>query len=233
MANIRQLYELQGLDSEIELRQRRLAEVKSELGDRGELDHLEEEMAQQSSSLKELQLDQQRLELDAEGVRQKLKELETKLYGGSVKVPRELEGMQLEATYLRTNLQGLDDQLLESMMTLEAAQQGLKGLGERHRSTESEWVAHQEELAQERERLTGELKGLGSRRKKMTSPVDSSDLKLYERLRSSKGGQAVALLERGLCRACRMTIPTHQLQRARSGREVVLCNSCGRMLFVS
>ncbi len=233
MANIRQLYELQGVDLEREGCLTRLAEVERELGDRLELDRLENEIQEQRSALKGVKLDQESRELDAEGSREKLKGLESKLYGGSVRVAKELESMQLEATYLRTNLQGLEERLLEAMVSLEEAEQRLKSVEERHRSLETEWIADQNELSQEQERLKGELNGLDSRRKKMATPVDSSDLKLYESLRSSKGGHAIALLERGLCRACRMALPTHQLQKARSGREVVLCNSCGRMLFVS
>ena len=44
---------------------------------------------------------------------------------------------------------------------------------------------------------------------------------------------AVAKMERGLCQGCRMALPTQQQQRVRNGRQTVLCNTCGRILFLS
>ena len=61
--------------------------------------------------------------------------------------------------------------------------------------------------------------------------VEPVELNRYEGLRRSKGGQAVAKVMRGLCQACRMSLPSQQLQRVRNGRQVVLCNNCGRILL--
>ena len=233
MTNVRQLYQLQELDLETGQLQNRLTEVERYLGERGELDCLDGEKEQQRSTLQGLQLDQLRLELDAETVRQKLHESEAKLYSGSVHVLRELEGMEREATVLRTRLREMDDRVLESMMALDAGEQQLKALEESYENSEEKWLSNQEELAQEKGKLEEELNNLDNRRQEMARSIDSSDLAVYEKLRTSKGGQAIALVERGLCRTCRVALPTHQLQRSRSGRETVLCNSCGRMLFVS
>ena len=233
MTNVRQLYQLQELDLETGLLQDRLTEVERYLGDRGELDRLDAETEQQRSTLQGLQLDQQRRELHAETVRQKLQEVEVKLYGGSVRLLRELEGIEREATIHRNRLREMEDSLLESMVALDAAEQQLKALEKNYEKREGEWLSNQEELAQERDGLEKTLNNLNNRRQEMAGSIDSSDLTVYEKLRASKGGQAIALVERGLCRTCRMALPTHQLQLSRSGRETVLCNSCGRMLFVS
>jgi predicted nucleic acid-binding Zn-ribbon protein len=58
-------------------------------------------------------------------------------------------------------------------------------------------------------------------------------LQRYEALRRTKGGLAVAKVVRGLCQACRMSLPTQLQQRVRNGRQTVLCSSCGRMLLLS
>ena len=82
------------------------------------------------------------------------------------------------------------------------------------------------------EQATGELQGLGSQRKLLATEVLAQELLLYERLQKTRGGQAVAQVEGGRCLGCNMAIPTHQFQRARSGRDLVECGNCGRILFV-
>ena len=159
--------------------------------------------------------------------------MEGKLYGGSITNLRELEGYEKEASFLRGQLQERDDALLEMMMVLEEAQEKLQSLEDDCRQAKEGWHISQAALTQERKRLEEMLPTLEARRQGLVSYVSQQELKLYEALRLSKGGQAVAKVERGLCRGCRMALPTHQLQRARQGRETVLCNSCGRILYVS
>ena len=146
---------------------------------------------------------------------------------------REIEGHEREAASLKIQMKGLDDQLLESMVGLEEAQETLRSLEKELARAEEEWRVSQGELVRERQRLADEVADLETRRGELASAMGQQELKLYEGLRSAKGGQAIAKVERGLCRGCRMALPTHQLQRARGGRERVLCNSCGRILYVS
>ena len=40
-----------------------------------------------------------------------------------------------------------------------------------------------------------------------------------------------ARVEQGICRGCRISLPTTDLQQARSGK-LVQCSSCGRILFL-
>ncbi len=119
------------------------------------------------------------------------------------------------------------------MLSLEAAQSQVRESDESYRRAEELWTRLQEDLAGQMQRTRAALATLDERRAGSVSRIDPREIRLYDSLRSSKGGQAVVKVERGLCRGCRMALPTHQLQRARLGREPVLCNSCGRILFVN
>ena len=233
MTTIRQLYELQELDLESAQYQSHIASVESQLGDKRGLDATYGELETHKARLQQLRLKQRAQDLDAESVREKVQDVEGKLYGGGVTNLRELEGFQKEATLLRGRLRELDELLLETMMALEEAQEILQSLEEAYRKAEEQWQLRQLELAKERKSLEGTLTTLEDRRNGLVSHMDPPELKLYEGLRTSKGGLAIAKVERGLCRGCRVALPTHQFQRARVGREPVLCNSCGRILYVS
>ena len=59
--------------------------------------------------------------------------------------------------------------------------------------------------------------------------MDAGAIGLYEKLRSTHQGRAVALVLRDVCQGCRIVIPSHMVQRMRAG-GTVQCNNCERIL---
>ena len=232
MTSIRQLYEIQEIDLELARNRDLIASVASQLGDRAELDTVQRDLEAHRAVFNQLRGQQRTQDLEAETLRERVQNAEGRLYGGSIINPRELEGYEREATLLRGQLKVLDDRLLETMMALEEAQEQVRALEARYEDTEERWQSRQAELDEERKRLDEAVAALEARRQGLASSIGPQELKVYEALRLSRGGVAVARVERGLCGGCRVSLPTHQLQRARSGRETVPCNSCGRILYV-
>ena len=233
MTTIKYLYDLQELDSDISDCRGAISSIDSRLGERSKLEAMAQEVVVLRESLDQLRLRQRAEDLDAESMRTKTQDVEGKLYGGTIRNPRELEGYQKEADHLRGQLKVLDDALLETMVALEEVQRQLQSREAEVRRTEELWQSEQLELSNERVELERTLPDLESRRQALASGIGQRELRLYELLRGSKGGMAIARVERGLCRACHMALPTRQVQQARLGREPVQCNSCGRILYVS
>ena len=231
MANIRQLYQLQELDMETEQLQGSLRQVEQSLADRSTLDTLGEGKELQHAVIRRLQIDQKNHELDANETRQKLNQVEKRLYGGTVHVLSELEAIQKEADILKNQVEEREEHVLESMLTLEYEEKHFRVLEQDYSKSEAKWSEIQEQLNKEKDRLLKELDFLKIRRQEFVDKIEETDLDVYETLRTTKSGQAVTLVNRGLCGTCRVSLPTHQLQRSRSGRERVPCNSCGRLLF--
>ena len=232
MTTLRSLYELQEHDIEIAKITTGVSAIEREIGDRTGLDALAKEVENRKARLDEVRSGHRSEELDAESVREKVKDIEAKLYGGSITNPREVASYQKEVTLLKEQLQKKDDQLLEVMVTVEEENAGFKSAEHLYLQAEEEWDKRQKQLAEELSGLQETHKSLQTRRKSAVSKVGEQELRLYDRLRASKGGVAVAKVERGLCHVCRMSLPSYELQRARAGRETVLCSSCGRILYV-
>ena len=172
-------------------------------------------------------------ELDSEAVRQRVQETQQKLYGGTVTNLRELEALEKELAGLKAELQHREEGLLETMMALDEGQARVRGLEGGYDDSQRLWQGRQVELAEEKGQLEANLAELEARRSDWAATLGQRELGLYESLRASRGGLAVARVERGLCRGCRMALPTHQLQQARMGKEPVQCDNCGRILYVS
>ena len=233
MTSPKQLYDLQELDLMLSEGRSRMASIESELNDRSHLDDLEFEIATLTESLDELRASYAEQDAHNQKLQEKLQEEETKLYSGAIKNLRELEAIGKEAEALKEQSQAVDERLLEDMESIESLQSRILSLEEELGQAEQQRQVDRVELTEEMSQLGDRVKELESQRTSMASTIQKTDLHRYEQLRSAKGGQAIAKVERGLCRGCLMALPTHQLQRARSGRETVLCSSCGRILFVS
>ena len=233
MTTLKQLYDLQELDLGTAECRDRIKAIERRVGDRSEIEELARRQEVLKASIGSLTVRQRSESLEAETLRAKIDAVEARLYSGNIKSVREMDGFQKEASFLREQLKVLDERVLESMVALDEAQRSTGELESTSVESEERWQAEQADLGRELEDRRANLLALEGRRDALAAQVSGQDIRLYERLRVSKKGWAVAKVEGGMCRGCGMALPTHQLQRARTGREPVLCNSCGRILFMS
>ena len=231
MTTVKQLYCLQEVDLDLDGVNGQIAQVEEELESRLSLGKIEESLERAKVKLQEIQSAHRELQFEAERQRERSSNLDTQLYGGGVENPRDLEALQLEANNVRHSLEQMDVRLLELSLQAEDARSSISGLEQSLTDTQSAWDTRQAELWQRLEELTDRQEALEKDRTSLAAGVDSVELTRYEGLRRNKGGQAIAQVVRGLCQACRMSLPSQHLQRVRTGRQMVLCNSCGRMLL--
>ena len=231
MTTIKQLYSLQEVDLALDEVHSRIAEVEQELEGRLSLGRIEEALEQARGRLQEIQASHREAQGEAARLRDRVNYLEGQLYGGDIVNPRELETLQLEVNNTRHQFEQQDVRLLELSLQAEDTRNRIETLERDLADTQAAWDTRQTELWIQLEELTERQETLTAERKDMAAGLDAVELTRYEGLRKSKGGKAVARVMRGLCQACRMSLPTQHLQRVRSGRQMVLCNSCGRMLL--
>jgi len=228
----KQLYELQELDLEIEAERGALRWVEGQLGESQTIIQMRAELSREMGFLGELERGQRSEEWEVEDMRAKVAVLEEKLYGGSVRIPKELEKMHQEVEHLKALQRGKEDIVLDIMAQVEATQSGISARSKELERIEEEWSREQARLSKEREEHRRVLSALEKRRQEFASQVDPRSLELYQALRAQKQGRAIAKVERGMCQGCRITLPMSDLQRARAGEELVQCSSCERILFM-
>jgi predicted nucleic acid-binding Zn-ribbon protein len=227
------LYALQEIDSAIEATMTSLAAVEEQLGEGEELIAGRQAVEEGQHAVEGLSRQQRDLEWQVDDLRSRLSDVEGKLYGGSVRNPKELASVQDEANILKGQLRRREDELLELMVRVEETQGTLRGAEESLSEVEARWRQEQQELMAEKGRLEGELAGLEDRRGRQAGLIEAMVLALYENLRERRQGRAVVKVERGMCGGCRISLPMTILQKARSGFDVVQCVSCERILYVS
>ena len=232
MTTAKQLYALQEVDLYLDRVYRALEQAEGDLNIGISIENLEAALRDEEERLQEVELLRRDNQMETESRRERTEVLETQLYDGSMTNARDLEAMQQEAVNVRHLLEQGEALSLELSIQAEESQMRCASLGQELTETKSHWEAQQVELNRRVAGLRAEQNEYEKQRETLASGVDPATLQRYETLRKSKGGRAVAKVERDLCQGCRMSLPTQLRQRVKSGRQTVTCSSCGRMLFV-
>jgi hypothetical protein len=227
---VRQLYQLQLVDSEWDEKHHRLAAIDQSLGDDREVVRAQESVAETDAALSELRGQLRTLELEVSGLNDKLKKNQERLYGGKVRNPKELSGLQEEAAALRRRRSELEDEELTLMIGVEEEEAELAERKARLRQIGSSWRAEQELLATEKDDLEQRLAELEDQRAAIRNRLGARDLADYDDLRQRFGGVAVVVLRRGICQTCGVDVPTSVARAVERGEGIHYCPVCNRLL---
>ena len=233
MTVVQQLYDLSGIDGGIDRHGQSIASIDETLADNQLLLRSRRAVEVARAALSKQEIARKDLDLTVGSYQDKGKQLEEKLYEGTVRNPRELKGMQQELELLREQQKQQEDNLLLALETTEKAEQRLGGLEKTLREVQTAKQREQAQLLEEKARLQKELTKLEERRHSVSSQVNPNHMRLYDSLRSTRQSQAVAKVERGICQGCRISLPTRAVQQARTSQEPAQCPSCSRILYVS
>ena len=227
----KQLYELQELDNDIEHTSQTLVLKTGQLGKRDTLDDAQNALTVEQKNLAELKHARRDTEFQVDDLLNKIAIAEKQLYGGTIKISKELSNLQHEINNLKSLNDPLENKTLEIIEQVEASEKNVATLTADYAKLEEEWHLQQKQLAADIELLKKTLVDLHENRRLLVEQIEPAAVSLYEKVRQQKK-QAVSKVEQGICRACRISLSASALQKARSGQPV-LCGTCGRILFIS
>jgi predicted nucleic acid-binding Zn-ribbon protein len=170
-------------------------------------------------------------EWEIDDIATKLAAAEEQLFGGKVQNPKELTNLQHEVESFKARRNKLEEKALEIIDRVEQSEASVSSLNVELKKLTADWQRQQKELTAEMERVKATLADFGDKRRQLIAEIDSATFDFYQQLRAGKG-TAVARVEQGICRGCRISLPTTDLQQARGGK-LVQCSSCGRILFLA
>ncbi len=228
MNTAQKLYQLQQIEQEIESGQQLLARLKSRLGDSPALISAREKVASAAAYLENLKKEQQSLEWEVEDIRGKLAVTRESLYSGRIRNPKELSDIQQEEKLLEARRNQFEERVLELMEQSESAAARLNEAKKELAAVEKEWQSQQQDLAEQIKKTTASLAVLGEKQREARAAAGPEAAEYYSRLKQRKGWP-IARIEQGTCCACRISLSTAELQRAR-GEQLVECASCHRIL---
>jgi predicted nucleic acid-binding Zn-ribbon protein len=228
---IESIYKLQLLDDEMEATADGLRTIEKQLESDEDLLAARRAAQGREAALRESRSQLRDLEFDLEQVLSKVTAAKNALYGGEITNPKELTGIEQELEYLSRRQSVLEEDALAVMAEVEEREDRQQAAEELLVRAQETHDASQLELRQKAEELRDRLGALSVERDEIRKVISSKNLAVYDGLRIQKRGQAVALLENGICQGCRVALPTSLVQRVRRGTELVQCGSCQRILY--
>ena len=231
MSVAKQLYQLQEIDLELEANEQALRQIASQLGESQAVVKARTKLASENQRLEELKRQQHSLEWEIDDLVNKLAPAQERLYGGSIKNPKELTNLQHEVEGLKSKREQLENKALEVMEQVELTEASVATLSNESKRLEAEWQSQQQQLSSNMEELKTTLSDLQHKRKALSTSIDPETIEFYDKLKKQKG-TAAAKVEQGICRGCRISLSAAELQQARSG-NLVQCSNCGRILFLA
>ena len=233
MSRPQKLYRLQQIDSKVDQADTRLKEIEFLLSDNPNLRKATALAARAESNLLETQKEQLQAETKVKDQRIKIEQVESTLYSGTVRNPKELQDIQNEVAALKRFLDTLEERQLEAMLAVDQTDEEFQEAQKTLQQYRFQAEKQQAELTREREQIRDERAASLKQRKLAESTVIPDDLTTYNRLRKQRAGVAVAKVKERACNACGSTLSAALHQAARSPSQVVFCDSCGRILYAT
>ena len=169
------------------------------------------------------------LELDIETRRDTISKLKVQQF--ETRKNDEYQALNHEIDRYQDDISNLEDSEIELMesgeqLTVELTQakktlQDTQGIVDKEIKIINERRGHCDNLLNE----------TSKERQSMASTVDPDLLKAFERIFSSKKGDAIAELENAVCAGCHMKVTPATAIAVRASKDIAHCDQCGRMLY--
>ena len=208
-------YERGDLPEEVNKLAAKILEYEKFIVDRkGELEHADQELRNRTHQLTE--------------AKAKLEKYQQQLY--TVKTTREYDAITTETNFAKQDISEAE----ASITTQTQRKQDLdKLITDRAADLEKVKAEEQVKAAELKEKLAeteGEERELLHRRENIVVRLEKPIYSHYERIRKAKDGRGVARILDGACGGCFAVIP-HQIQvNIRQQTDLVLCETCGRII---
>jgi len=225
------LYRLQLVDSQLDQARQRLDEIEHILNDDARIQQARTAATGTATALREAHKQLRMAEEITREHRRKITQTDTRLYGGKVRNPKELQDLQNEAAALKRYLEVLEERQLEAMLAVEEAEEAQQRAQHQLDQTMADAHTLHASLKGERSQLERTVARLSGEREATAHTISADDLTLYDVLRQKRRGVAVALVAQKSCSACGATLNSALLQAARSPSQISYCDTCGRILY--
>ncbi len=224
------LKQLQRLDLEIDAARARIAEFEPLLEKVDEpAKALEKEVETASSRLKDMKLDERRLELAADERRDRMRRLEERMK--TVRNLREEAAVHAELDLVRRALEADEQEALTLLDHIRQAESRLEEAKQSLQEARTELAPRRQELLEGKKDMSLRLAQLKQQRDNFAIRIAEPRRRIYESLRAR--GRTVVLSELtgdGACGRCYSVIPLQVQSEVRQGQKMIRCEACGVIL---
>lgn len=195
-----------------------------------EVQQWEAKEAEVGGNYRSLHAEQKDLELQQQGIEDKLKRIDKEMYGGKVTSSREVATLEKEIEALKRQRDRNDERLLELMEVVPPAQARAKKVQDGLEDAKARLVARKKQALQDKANLESEFKRLTAARPEAAKGISPTLLARYDGIRQKAGGVGMVEVNGRSCGGCGTQFPERTLQALKEDK-VATCEACKRILY--
>ncbi|MBN2011129.1 hypothetical protein JW960_17410 [candidate division KSB1 bacterium] len=188
----------------------------------------ENDLEQSKHQLEDVSLEKAMTESETKSLYEKLKKYQEQVY--NVTTNKEYDAISSEIERTELSIEQNETKVLELMEKEEKLNQQIKMIGEEVDTEKKDLHEKEEHLREKLDQNKDRLEALKTERQEITSTFPKPILATYERIRKGRNGVAIAEIKNYTCSECFATIPAQTVVEVRKMDQILLCETCGRIL---
>jgi predicted nucleic acid-binding Zn-ribbon protein len=228
--NLKQLIQLQKIDSQIQALHNRLIELPRKLSiQRDTLNAIITKQDATHHEFERLTKERHACELDLKQDEENVKKFSSQLY--SVKTNEQYNALKHEIAQVKEKISKTEDTILDLMEKLDTAKK--TGDEQKKKVEDGKRVFAEEEkkILAEETLVKSQVADLELKRKDIASTIDAVTLTSYQKISQRWNGQALASIKGAICQGCSMKLPPQVIAEVNKNDKIVRCENCARILF--
>ncbi len=227
---ISNLVQLQEIDLKLDALEREKGDMPARVRALEEQrDGVETELNTTRAELEDVEKQRRGLEREIKTLQEHKKKSEEQLY--AVQTNKEYDAVTQEIEHAVQKIDENETAELELIEREEALKEKISSLEEKLQQFDADLAEQKTRLDATIARNAEREKELQAQREQVREKIQVKHLRLYERIRKPKDGLPIVPVKRGACGGCYTQIPPQRIMEVRDGDKLIICESCGRMLY--
>lgn len=148
-----------------------------------------------------------------------------------VKTNKEYQSMLKEIETTEKKSGKMEEEIITLLDELESASREMKQREEEFETLRLSYEDQKRELQAGVDAQQGRLEELLRDIETMRKDISPDLLKKYDRIKAFANGIAVVPVQKEICSGCHMAIPPQMYNELQTGREILTCPNCNRIIF--
>jgi len=229
-ANLKEIWELQQIDRDIQSLEERKEKLPIELVPfRQEWEATKQELAEMQKNFEAMQVERKSKEGEVTANEEEINKRNIQLY--SLKSNKEYTSMIKEIEESKKINAKLEDEILELMEKSEQYKQVMKQKEKRAKEEEDIFKKEEERAHKEIADIESRLASRRQDRENQKNKVEPLFYQKYEKIHLGKHGLGIVAIVDNSCGGCHINLPPQIVNEVKMRNKMIFCESCSRLLY--
>lgn len=229
-ADLQKLLELQEIDQKIDGFHIQLENIPREIEEQKTLiQQCLSQIEEEKKKLTNFQLRKKEKEIEVQTQEEKIKKNEKEL--NSVKSNDAYKALLREIESAKKQKEQIEDEILNIMLETDQVSKELKNFEAESKQKQQKIESEIKEKEEEIKKISGFLEEENKKRNEFAVQIPKDSFARYDFIRNRKRTFAIASIIGENCSGCNTLLTQSTINEVRKGKELVLCDSCSRILF--